>query len=98
MAAEALAPHLHLRAYNVRIEPLEAYIDRELIERHRIDSAGLKFITNLVRDALSSHKKKNKALSLEMKVVVTLKHLAIGKFQLVMQAVLVQQSQQSAVF
>ena len=56
--------------------------DRELIKRYRLDRAGIVFVTNLVRGALTRPTVANKALTAEHKIIITLRYLATGKFQL----------------
>ena len=71
-----------LRTFRVLSDPLVDYSDAELIERYRLDSAGIRYVTDLLRDSLQSHTKRNKALIPETKVTITLRYLATGKMQL----------------
>ncbi|XP_045104728.1 putative nuclease HARBI1 [Portunus trituberculatus] len=58
------------------------FSDAELIRRYRLDRAGIVAVTDLVRDELHSQTCRNKALSPELKVAITLRYLATGKMQL----------------
>lgn len=70
------------RTFRERRDFLREYSDAQLIERFRLDRAGILYVTDLVRDALESRTARNKALSPEMKVAITLRYLATGKMQL----------------
>ncbi|XP_045137201.1 putative nuclease HARBI1 [Portunus trituberculatus] len=70
------------RTFHERRYFLMEYSDSQLIERFRLDRAGILYVTDLVRDALGSQTARNKALSPEMKVAITLGYLATGKMQL----------------
>ena len=62
-----------------RREILQTLDDSELIKRHRLDRAGIMFVVDLIRDALTSPTQRHNAISLEMKVITTLRYLATGK-------------------
>ena len=68
------------RNYRIR-DVLNAFNDAELIKRYRLDREGILFVTNLVREALSSETSRSNPLTPEMKVIITLRYLAIGKMQ-----------------
>ena len=68
--------------FSPRKDPLEMYDDRELIRRYRMDRAGILFVTDLIRDVITSPTSRNKSISAEMKVILTLRYLATGKMQL----------------
>lgn len=82
MAECQQARERHQRTFRARRDPLTDYSDAELVERYRLDSAGIRYVTDLLRDSLQSHTKRNKALSPETKVAITLRYLATGKMQL----------------
>ena len=82
MAERHQARERHLRTFTVRRDALADYSDAELIERYRLDSAGIRYVTDLLRDSLQSHTKRNKALTPETKVAITFRYLATGKMQL----------------
>ena len=52
------------------------YDDRELIRRYRLDRDGIMFMTDMIRDYITSPTSRNKALSAELKVILTLRYLA----------------------
>ena len=70
------------RIYRDRRDVLNEYDDTELVKRYRLDRAGIIFVTNLVRERLRRPTLRNKALSPELKVVITLRYLVTGKMQL----------------
>ncbi|MPC81649.1 hypothetical protein E2C01_076277 [Portunus trituberculatus] len=63
------------RNFAARKDPLEMYDDRELITRYRLDRDGILFVTDLIRDDITSPISRNSALSAELKVVLTLRIL-----------------------
>ena len=67
--------------FSPRKDPLEMYDDRELI-RYRMDIAGILFVTDLIRDVITSPTLRNKSIYAELKVILTLRLLATGKMQL----------------
>lgn len=69
------------RVYRQRRDFFNEYNDAELIKRFRLDRAGIIAVTNLVRDRLQSRTERNKPLSPESKVAITLRYLATGKMQ-----------------
>ncbi|XP_045118007.1 putative nuclease HARBI1 [Portunus trituberculatus] len=74
--------HLRLRwAFRERKDVLNELDDRELVKRYRLDRAGITFVTDLVRERLKRPTVRNKALSPEMQVIITLRYLATGKMQ-----------------
>ncbi len=56
--------------------------DSELIRRYTLDRAGIMFVTNLIRDMLTSPTLRRNAIAPEMDVITTLTYLATGKMQL----------------
>ena len=81
--AEQQQPVIHQRRhFAARKDPLEMYDDRELIRRYRLDRDGILFVTDVIRDYITSPTSRNKALSAELKVILTLRYLATGKMQL----------------
>ncbi|XP_045107685.1 putative nuclease HARBI1 [Portunus trituberculatus] len=77
--AAAQHQNLHLRNTFRCRNILEELSDAELIKRYCLDREGILFVTNLVRDALSSNTNRRKPLSPEMKVIITLRYLATEK-------------------
>ena len=57
---------------------LQTMDDSELIRRYRLDRAGIMFVTDLIRDTLTSRLAPD-AIAPEMKVIATLSYLATGK-------------------
>ncbi|XP_046370447.2 putative nuclease HARBI1 isoform X1 [Haliotis rufescens] len=80
-AAGAPQPH-QLRTFRPRKNIFSVYSDTELIQRFRLDCAGILFVTNLIRDRLTSPTQRNNAITPEMKIAVMLRYLATGKMQL----------------
>lgn len=70
------------RNFCARKDVLNELSDRELIKRYRLDRAGILFVTDLIRDTLTSRTARNKAIAPELKVILTLRFLATGKMQL----------------
>ena len=64
-----------------RRDVLQELSDAELIKRYRLDKDGILFVTNLVRDVLSSNSRRGNPLTPEMKVILTLGYLATGQMQ-----------------
>lgn len=64
-----------------RKDVLNELSDAELVKRYRLDRAEILFLTDLVRDPLTSRTARNNALTPEMKVIITLRFLATGKMQ-----------------
>ncbi len=56
--------------------------DSELIRRYTLDRAGIMFVTELIRDTLTSPTPCRNAIEPEMDVITTLTYLATGKMQL----------------
>ena len=69
------------RTFRERRDVLQELSDSELIRRYRLDSAGILFVTDLIRETLQSPTARNSALTPEMKVIITLRYLATGKMQ-----------------
>ncbi len=46
--------------------------DSELIRRYTLDRAGMMFVTNLIRDTLTSSTPRRNAIAPEMEVITTL--------------------------
>lgn len=70
------------RQFSERRDVLNDLSDAELIKRYRLDRAGIVFVTDLVRPVLLRPTGRNKALTPEQKVIITLRYLATGKMQL----------------
>ncbi len=56
--------------------------DSELIRRCTLDRAGIMFVTDLIKDMLTSLTLRRNAIAPEMDVITTLTYLATGKMQL----------------
>ncbi len=59
--------------------------DTELIRRYTLDRAGIMFVTDLIRDTLTSPTPRRNAIAPEMDVITTLTsltYLTTGKMQL----------------
>ena len=69
------------RTFPERKDVLNELNDRDLVKRYRLDRAGILFVTDLVRERLRRPTARNKALSPEMQVIITLRYLASGKMQ-----------------
>ncbi len=54
----------------------------ELIRRYTLDRAGIMFVTDLIKDMLTSPTLRRNAIAPEMDVITTLTYLATGKMQL----------------
>ncbi|XP_050707771.1 putative nuclease HARBI1 isoform X3 [Eriocheir sinensis] len=76
------APRQHAPQPFRRRDVLNELSDAELIRRYRFDKEGILYVTNLVREALSSDTKRRNPLTPEMKVIITLRYLATGKMQM----------------
>ncbi len=55
---------------------------RELTRRYTLDRAGIMFVTDLIRDTLTSPTPRRNAIAPEMDVISTLTYWATGKMQL----------------
>lgn len=64
-----------------RRDILQTLNDSELIKRYGLERAGIMFVVDLIRDALTSPTHRHNAISPEMKVITTLRYLATGKMQ-----------------
>ena len=60
-----------------RRDILQTLDDSELMKRYRLDSAGIMFVVDLIRDALTSPTQRHNAIPPEMKVITTM--LLIGQ-------------------
>ncbi len=63
-------------------ELLHTMHDSELIRRYTLDRAGIMFVTDLIKDMLTSLTLRRNAIAPEMDVITTLTYLATGKMQL----------------
>lgn len=70
------------RNFRERKDIINELSDEELIKRYRLDRAGVIFVTDLVRPVLTNPTVTNKALTPEMKMLITLRYLATGEMQL----------------
>ncbi|KAA0725346.1 putative nuclease HARBI1 [Triplophysa tibetana] len=64
-----------------RRDVLQTLDDRELLRRYRLDHAGIMFVVDLLRDAITSPTRRHNAITPEKKVITTLRYLATGKMQ-----------------
>ena len=69
------------RSFHPRKDVLNSSSE-ELVKRYRLDREGILFVTDLVRDVITTPAVRNKAISPELKVITTLRYLATGKMQL----------------
>ncbi|XP_062589423.1 putative nuclease HARBI1 [Saccostrea cucullata] len=76
------AIRLHRRVFRERKDCLAAYSDAELVERFRLDSAGILFIERLIGHEIVRSSRRNHAISPVQKILLTLRFLATGKMQL----------------
>lgn len=67
------------RHFKERRDCLNEYNDRELLERFRLDAAGIRYIESLVRDDVVSGSNRNCALTPMQKVLITLRFWQLGK-------------------
>lgn len=80
-----MAAPMHIRRprhFRDRKDVLNDLSDAELIKRYRLDRAGIMFVTELVRERISSQTNRNRPVTPETKVLITLRYLATGKMQL----------------
>ncbi len=56
--------------------------DSELIRRYTLDRAGIVFVSENIREKLTSPTQRRNAIAPEIKVITTLRYLATGKMQL----------------
>ncbi|KAK3849766.1 hypothetical protein Pcinc_003442 [Petrolisthes cinctipes] len=70
------------RNFRDRKDVLNELSDAELIKRYRLDRAGIMLVTDLVRERITNQTERSRAVTPEMKVLVTLRYLATGKMQL----------------
>lgn len=64
-----------------RRDVLQTLDDRELLRRYRLDRAGIMFVVDLLRDAITSPTRRHNVITPEKKVITTLRYLATGKMQ-----------------
>uniref|UniRef100_A0A3P9BWJ3 Putative nuclease HARBI1 n=1 Tax=Maylandia zebra TaxID=106582 RepID=A0A3P9BWJ3_9CICH len=64
-----------------RRDVLQTLDDRELLRRYRLDRAGIMFVVDLLRDAITSPTRRHNAITPKTKVITTLRYLATGKMQ-----------------
>ncbi len=57
-------------------------LDSELIRRYTLDCARIMFVTDLIRDTLTSPTPRRNKIAPEMEVISTLTYLATGEMQL----------------
>ena len=69
------------RNFRERRDIFNEFSDSELIKRYRLDRAGIIAVTNLIRERLEGRGGRNKPLSPELKVAITLRYLATGRMQ-----------------
>jgi hypothetical protein len=71
------------RIFKDRTNQLEIYDDLELIERFTFDRRTILQITQLLQDDLESSTFRNKAIPPLIKVLISLKKIASGSFQII---------------
>ncbi len=57
---------------------LQTMDDSELMRRYRLDRAGIVFVSDLIREKLTSPTQRRNAIAPEMKIITTLRYLATG--------------------
>ena len=75
----------HFRGFRPRKNVLEMYDDAQLVKIYRFDSAGIIYITDLVRHALKSPTARNQAIARETKVALTLPEISSHRKDATMQ-------------
>ena len=70
MAAPQEQHQYQPRNYRPRKDVLNELTDTELIKRYRFDREGIFYVTNLVREALTSDTRRSNPLTPEMKVII----------------------------
>ena len=70
------------RTFRPRMDPFHVYDDAQFVVRYRLDKAGARYVTDLVREDITNTTQRTMAVTPEMKVAVTLRYLATGKMQL----------------
>lgn len=68
-----------LPSFRVTRDVLSELSDAELITRYHMNREGIMFVTDLVRDTISTSTTRNKAITPEMKVIATLSYLTTGE-------------------
>jgi hypothetical protein len=63
-----------------RRDVLQTLDDRELLRRYRLDRAGIMFVVDLLRDAITSPTRRHNAITPEKKVITTLRYLATALY------------------
>ena len=82
MAGVAMEVRPPRRNFRVRSDVLNEYSGSEPLRKFRLDREGMKYVTDLVREALQSPTQRYMPLTPEKKVLLTLRYLATGKMQL----------------
>lgn len=70
------------RNYQVRRNLLEEMTDQQLIERYRLNKETVEFLCELLKDKISPNSFRNRSLTATEKILVTLRYLASGQFQI----------------
>ena len=68
------------RTFHLQLDPLTSYTDSKLRCRYRFGRDAIDYIVGLVADDIMPETNRNHAVSAEMQVLITLRHLASGSF------------------
>ena len=68
------------RTIHLQLDPLTSYTDSKLRCRYRFGRDAIDYIVGLVADDIMPETNRNHAVSAEMQVLITLRHLASGSF------------------
>ncbi|XP_071091249.1 putative nuclease HARBI1 [Haliotis cracherodii] len=77
-----MAARRNSRIFNERRDILYSLDDNELIQRYRFDRYSIVYICDILKQELSPITQRSCAVSCVIKVLVTLRYLATGKFQM----------------
>ena len=72
------------RSFRNRVNPLELYATNELYDRFRFTRHGIAFLANLIQGALRNQTERSFAVPPIIKLLLTLRFLATGSFQIVL--------------
>ena len=72
------------KSFRNRVNPLELYATNELYDRFRFTRHGIAFLANLIQGALRNQTERSFAVPPIIKLLLTLRFLATGSFQIVL--------------
>ena len=70
------------RNFRLRIDPFDFYTSQELYERFRFTENGIAFLLDFIENGITPNTKRNFAIPAKLKLLLTLRFLATGTFQL----------------